>query len=187
MDQEAIIITANIFGPVAYRETRMFAIAKARLYNGLEATFRLFTGLVGTLAPRIVLDQNGMTYLLAAPSAGWLGFAWNWPRDTQHWHAIGYPAASPFDGRRQQVCAASDAIADTNFSPATIGIGCDQTGGTSGGPWIMNFSGFAGASNYLNGNQSYKYTSPAQPLAIYGPYFDSSSKSLRDTIVGDEP
>jgi hypothetical protein len=35
--------------------------------------------------------------------------------------------------------------------PDTIATGCDQTGGCSGGPWVLEFSGFGG---YVNGNFS---------------------------------
>lgn len=67
MDQDAIIITANVFmASGAYRGTDMFAVAKARLYNGLGFSVPVFTGLRGTLAPPIVLDQNGKTFLIAA-------------------------------------------------------------------------------------------------------------------------
>ena len=56
-DQDAVIFTANIFhgGFVGADE---FSIAKARLYNGLGFSVPVFTGLAGTLAPPIVLDQN---------------------------------------------------------------------------------------------------------------------------------
>src|SRR5262249_34207508 len=47
-----------------------FAIAKARLYNGLGFTVPIFQNLVGTLAPPIVRDQNASTFLIAAPSSG---------------------------------------------------------------------------------------------------------------------
>lgn len=70
MDQDAIIITANVFGPATFREARMFAVAKARLYNGLGFNLKMFTGLVGTLAPPIVLDQNKKAFLVAAPNNG---------------------------------------------------------------------------------------------------------------------
>jgi hypothetical protein len=67
MDQDAIIITANIFmSSGAYRGTDMLAIAKARLYNGLGFSVPVFTGLRATLAPPIVLDQNAKTFLIAA-------------------------------------------------------------------------------------------------------------------------
>lgn len=74
MSQDAIIITANIFDSVnnnaLYVTTRMVTLAKARLYNGLSLTVPFFSGLVGTLAPPIVLDQNCKTFLLAAPEQG---------------------------------------------------------------------------------------------------------------------
>jgi hypothetical protein len=44
----------------------MFAVAKARLYNGLGFSVPVFTGLRATLAPPIVLDQNAKTFLIAA-------------------------------------------------------------------------------------------------------------------------
>ncbi len=69
MDQDAIIITSNVFME-ASMEARAFAIAKARLYNNLNAVFPVFGGLVGTLAPPVVLDQNGNTFLVAAPPNG---------------------------------------------------------------------------------------------------------------------
>ncbi|MCF6156638.1 MAG: hypothetical protein E3K36_15700 [Candidatus Brocadia sp.] len=70
LDSKAIIITANIFGRISYRETRMVVADKSRLYNGLSARLKLFTGLEGTLAPPIVLDNNDKTFLVAATSSG---------------------------------------------------------------------------------------------------------------------
>jgi hypothetical protein len=71
MDQDAIIITANIFDALGNPQgADMFAVAKARLYNGLGFSVPVFTGLVGTLAPPIVLDQNATTFLIAAQPSG---------------------------------------------------------------------------------------------------------------------
>lgn len=67
MDQDSIIITANIFPAFT---ADMFAVAKARLYNGLGFSVPVFTNLVPTLAPPIVLDQNPKTFLIAAPPNG---------------------------------------------------------------------------------------------------------------------
>jgi hypothetical protein len=66
-DQDSIIITANVFtSSGGFRGADMFAVAKARLYNGLGFSVPVFTGLRATLAPPIVLDQNARTYLIAA-------------------------------------------------------------------------------------------------------------------------
>jgi hypothetical protein len=71
MDQDAVIMTANIFDSSnAFKGADCFAVAKARLYNGLGFSVPVFTGLVGTLAPPVVLDQNPKTFLIAAQPSG---------------------------------------------------------------------------------------------------------------------
>ncbi|MBI1744101.1 hypothetical protein HYR54_13690 [Candidatus Acetothermia bacterium] len=68
IDQDSVIITANIFGAQGdFKGADMFAVAKARLYNGLGFSVPVFVGLEATLAPPIVLDQNPNTFLVAAP------------------------------------------------------------------------------------------------------------------------
>lgn len=67
MTQDALVFTANIFNP-GFVGARMFAVAKARLYNGLGFSVPVFSGLAGTLAPAKVLDQNRDMYLIAAPA-----------------------------------------------------------------------------------------------------------------------
>ena len=71
-DQDAVFITGNIFTFAgAFRTTAMMPIAKARLYNGLGFGVPLFTtGLVPTLAPPIVQDQNANAYFVAANTSG---------------------------------------------------------------------------------------------------------------------
>jgi hypothetical protein len=67
MDQDSVIFTANVFAASGgFRDADMFAVAKARLYNGLGFAVPVFTGLRATLAPPIVLDQNARTFLVAA-------------------------------------------------------------------------------------------------------------------------
>lgn len=110
---------------------------------------------------------------------GWLGFAWNWSR-VQHWNMFGYPNAAPFNGQWLYTTQASYSNHDTSKVPNTTGIGTTQTPGCSGGPWIWKF----GNGNYANGVNSYVYTTPAQPLRIYSPYFDTWVKtSLKDPAV----
>ena len=70
MDQDAILFTANIFNGNSFHGADFFSVAKARLYNGLGFSVPVFTGLVGTLAPPIVRDQNSSTFLIAAPPSG---------------------------------------------------------------------------------------------------------------------
>ena len=70
IEQDAVLITANIYNGNTFLGADFFAVAKARLYNGLGFTVPVFTGLVGTLAPPIVRDQNASTFLIAAPTSG---------------------------------------------------------------------------------------------------------------------
>ena len=48
MDQDAVLFTANIFHGGGFVGADFFAVAKARLYNGLGFSVPVFTGLVGT-------------------------------------------------------------------------------------------------------------------------------------------
>ena len=69
-DQDAVFITGNIFtGTGGFRTTAMMPVAKARVYNGLGFGVPIFTGLVGTLAPPLVQDQNAHAYFVAANSS----------------------------------------------------------------------------------------------------------------------
>ena len=116
---------------------------------------------------------------------GNLGFAYNQSRNLA-WYLIGYPAAAPFNGRYQQICASSYAYVDSSMgTPYTTGVGCDQTGGTSGGPWIWKFSGGTGATNYLNGDNSYRYN--GYPQELFSPYFDTASYNLWNALRTDIP
>jgi V8-like Glu-specific endopeptidase len=116
---------------------------------------------------------------------GNLGFSANLDNN-RHWFNIGYPAAFPFDGTQQHICTASFAFNDKNMNkPYPVGIGCDMTGGASGGPWVINFSGDAGSANYLNGHNSYRYSEG--PEEMFSPYFGDAAQSLRDELVSINP
>jgi V8-like Glu-specific endopeptidase len=117
-------------------------------------------------------DGNTITQLV-----GWLGFAWNQSRNLAWWE-LGYPAASPFNGQRMITCQSSYAY-DSPFgsTPKPMGVGCDMTGGCSGGPWIWKFA----TSNYLNGVNSHRRSGYNSEL--FSPYFDSAVKDLWDWAV----
>jgi hypothetical protein len=125
---------------------------------------------------------------------GFLGFLANAARQ-QHWHLHVYPLAprnlgstppgAQFDGLHHEICASAWAIDDDPTEvngPLTIGVGCDKTGGTSGGPWVVNFSGVnAATTNLLNGNNSYRYLGPSPDnLELYSPYFGQAAIDLRN-------
>ena len=105
---------------------------------------------------------------------GGQGIAFNQPRP-QEYVSGGYPADYPFDGKTLYVCDAPLGGNDRSASPPTIAIGCDMTGGSSGGGWIVNMKDGLGTLVSVN---SYGYFS--QPDAMYGPYQGNAAERLYD-------
>lgn len=130
-------------------------------------------GLSQDIGGAVLHRQNGR---MISQRVGWLGFAWNWSR-IQHWLSMGYPAASPFNGQRMQINAASYAYdGNVGANPKPVGMGNDLTGGSSGGPWVWQF----GSNNYANGVNSYRIRT--RPKEMFSPYFGNAAKSLYDTL-----
>lgn len=130
-------------------------------------------GLTEDMGGAVLDTLNGK---MISQVVGWLGFAWNYPR-FQHWDSLGYPAAAPFNGERMHDCEASYAYNGTVSGIPPVAIGCDLTGGCSGGPWVIQFQ----TSNYVNGHNSYRRSD--RPLEMNSPYFDDRAKSLFDTLM----
>ena len=142
----------------------------------------------------LVMNRGGLSNNHVATDTGSLGVLFN-AAQVQHFHGIGYPQGArnlaqtqpglQFNGEYQEICPAATAGTDLPTGgagdPPTLGIGCDSTGGTSGGPWIVNFSGYpAKANNLINSVFSYRYTGPNPPanLRIYGPFFGAAAQNL---------
>ncbi len=102
--------------------------------------------------------------------------AFNQPRN-QTYDAFGYPAASPFDGELLWMCESpygGDDVPDPRGGPAPIRIGCDMTGGSSGGGWI------AGGSRVSHNDYGYF----AEPEHMYGPYYGDDAQALYEAASG---
>jgi hypothetical protein len=117
---------------------------------------------------------------------GWLGWAYNFPRD-QHWIALGYPQGAPFAGGKIIMAASSLGYTDSwpcAGCPPSNAMGSDLTGGSSGGPWIMQYGlpGQVGGygNNYLNGHNDWRHT--AFPNEMNSPYFDSRFATVYNAI-----
>lgn len=63
LTQDGIIFTYSNFDP-NFVDARMFAVAKAIMYNGAGFSVPVFTGFTGTLTPPNVIDQNPRAYAL---------------------------------------------------------------------------------------------------------------------------
>lgn len=105
------------------------------------------------------------------------GIAFNQPRQ-QNMYSFGYPAAAPYDGTRLIYCSGR-AINDF-FLSTGIGLNCTMTGGSSGGPWFLNFSEATGTGT-LNSVNSFKYNFPFLSNYMFGPYFGPDAQNLYNT------
>jgi V8-like Glu-specific endopeptidase len=103
---------------------------------------------------------------------GGQGVAFNQDRG-QDMYAFGYPAADPYDGEKLIYC--SGTVFDDFLLSQGIGMGCDQTGGASGGPWFLTFDEGAG-TGIQNSVNSFKYN--FLPQFMFGPYFGDSAEDV---------
>lgn len=102
---------------------------------------------------------------------GGQGIAFNQARG-QNMYAFGWPAASPYDGSKMIYCSGKVFNA---FISNGIGMTCDMTGGSSGGPWFLGFNEGTGTGT-LNSVNSYKIN--FIPTWMFGPYFGADAQNL---------
>ena len=116
----------------------------------------------------VVVARNSAGRTLQSVVGG-RGIGFDQPR-RQNYEVFGYPAELPFTGELEYLCESPNRGADVpggGTGPKTLRVGCDMTGGASGGGWIAN--------GILLSNTSYGYgTSPY----LYGPYFSQTAKKL---------
>ncbi|MEU6727852.1 peptidase [Nonomuraea wenchangensis] len=103
---------------------------------------------------------------------GGQGVAFNQPRRRQM-YAFGYPAAAPYDGSKLVYC--SGRAFDDYLLSDDLGLTCDQTGGASGGPWMLDFDESTGLGT-LNSVNSFKYG--FAPNWMFGPYFGNEAQAV---------
>jgi hypothetical protein len=112
------------------------------------------------------LDGQSLTDVV-----GGQGVAFNQERG-QDMYAFGWPAADPYDGTRMIYC--SGTTFDALISDG-IGMTCDMTGGSSGGPWFQEFDEGTGAG-IQNSVNSYKIN--LIPTWMFGPYFGADAQGV---------
>ena len=106
--------------------------------------------------------------------------------------AFGYPAAAPYSGNDLTYCAGS-IFSDQYNGNATWGLGCNMTGGASGGPWLAAFNEGDGSGGTASSLNSYKYSNDKNHM--YGPKFNSNTSATYtaaktasvNTVVGTSP
>lgn len=105
-------------------------------------------------------------------AVGGQGIAFNQDRG-QTMYSFGYPAADPYDGESLIYCSGTT-FDDPLFS-TDHGLNCDMTGGSSGGPWFLQFDEASGAG-VQNSVNSFGYV--FLPDVMFGPYFGSEAQAL---------
>lgn len=123
-----------------------------------------------------VAPVGGQTLNAAVGGRG-ISFNYTATVGATHFLSFGYPAASPFNGSSLFICDAPLATRDTPTtpaSPATMGIGCDMTGGSSGGGWIDDSGRVASVNSY--GYSTLKNV-------MFGPYQGTVAQTLFNTAA----
>lgn len=105
---------------------------------------------------------------------GGQGIEWNYPL-AQYQFQFGYPQAAPFNGELLKYCT-GNSFNDGGFN----GISCNMTGGASGGPWLVSFTGTFG---YLDGVNSWVFSTAAGAYKWNSPYFGNNAQDLYNTVA----
>jgi hypothetical protein len=106
-----------------------------------------------------------------------------------NWLAMGYPLGAPFTGGKIETCASSLGYVDAAVAGGldSWSIGCDMTGGSSGGPWIYQFGRNGGQPgggplNWVVGHNDWRHT--AVPDELNSPAFNCRSIIMFNSING---
>ncbi|MGW0774684.1 peptidase [Streptomyces sp. NPDC002835] len=119
----------------------------------------------------VVAPQNGRTL---AETVGAQGLRFNGGYN-KAMYAFGFPAADPYDGSKLIHCSGNSSK-DFLFSQ-DHSLGCNMTGGSSGGPWFESFDESTGTGLQVSVNSfGYRFL----PNRMFGPYFGPEAKAVYD-------
>lgn len=90
-------------------------------------------------------------------------------------YSFGFPAAAPYDGTKLVYCSGN--TSKDFLLTKDHGLGCNMTGGSSGGPWFQDFDESTGLGTQVSVN-SFGYT--FLPNRMFGPYFGDEAKAAYD-------
>ncbi len=153
-----------VFVPGYRYGQRPFGVFPARWIDTTEQWRR--TGSENFDVGAAVVTRNGRGELLGK-AVGGTGIAWGL-KARQVFDVHGYPAAPPFDGETQRLCAQTPFLGhDTHsfFSPGplNLAVDCNVTGGASGGGWTIR------GGKILNSVTNYGYSD--DEATDFGAYF----------------
>ncbi|MFD7785273.1 trypsin-like serine peptidase [Streptomyces nojiriensis] len=119
----------------------------------------------------VVAPLNGQTL---SQAVGAQGIAFNGGYNKKM-YSFGFPAAAPYDGTKLVYCSGNSG--KDFLLTKDHGLGCNMTGGSSGGPWFQDFNEATGLGTQVSVN-SFGYT--FLPNRMYGPYFGNEAKAAYD-------
>jgi V8-like Glu-specific endopeptidase len=104
-----------------------------------------------------IVGRDSQNHTLMQAVNGGQGILFNQPVD-QQFAQVGYPGEGQFDGSTMYACLnqTAEVLAERDgTTPTQIGVGCDMTGGSSGGAWIIGLqSDGVGYVNSVTSNGS---------------------------------
>lgn len=111
------------------------------------------------------------------------GIAFNQAAD-QTYRSIGHPAADPFDGKKMRFCDSEFGYLDPLMpDPAPMAVGCDMTGGSSGGGWIVQDP--VTGEGFVHSVNSYGYEGLEDTM--FGPQLGDDALATYVAAGGDAP
>jgi V8-like Glu-specific endopeptidase len=150
-------------------------------------------------AQRGVVCQNDVAVIVlnsnVGNSAGWYGYGWNgysYANNQAHITQLGYPQS--IDGGSWQERTDSQGYVSGSMSNNTV-IGSAMTGGSSGGPWLVNLgvagsgqgTGLAPNGNVVVGVTSWGYTAAGIKEQGASPFTSSNIVSLVNAACSAYP
>ncbi len=94
-------------------------------------------------------------------------------------YLFGYPAAQKYKGNDLVYCSGPLGL-DPNTGNSTYRVGCNMTGGSSGGPWFSPFGSPPGEGTLMSVN-SYGYSGVT---AMHGPQLNSETQGMFGVALG---
>jgi len=167
---------------------------KTAYYNGTDSCYQN-----GVICPDdvavLILNTNSGAYV--GSSTGWFGYGyggWGFAGSQTHITQIGYPVG--LDNGAYMERNDSSGFTNSTYSNDTI-IGSNMDGGSSGGPWIVNFgisptltgetNGSAPNSNIVVGVTSWGYISTGPKEEGASPFTSNNIASLVNSACAAVP
>ncbi|MBB5867234.1 V8-like Glu-specific endopeptidase [Allocatelliglobosispora scoriae] len=176
------ILEHPMFGTARYAANWIFAPAYA---NGSQP-YGAWTASILKVSPQwlagddfnydfgaAVVSTLGGTSL--QDTVGAQGIAFSQPRPIAA-YVFGYP--SNFSGGQSLTYCSGPTVPDVTGRANAVGMLCSMSNGSSGGPWLYQFSEATGAG-YLNSVTSFKY---AFGLTLFGSYFGTAAETFYDSV-----